>query len=50
MAMFTGHSYTTALRETILEQVVGSNVVGAKQVLMVGHDAQWPRSSAWIEH
>jgi hypothetical protein len=48
--MFVGHSHVTALCGMILEQVVGSNVVGAKQVLMVGHDARWPRSSAWIEH
>jgi hypothetical protein len=48
--MFIGHSHAVALCGTILEQVVGSNVVGAKQVLMVGHDARRPRSSAWIEH
>ncbi len=48
--MFIGHSKAKAWCGMILEQVVGSNVIGAKQVLMVGHDARWPRSSAWIEH
>ena len=38
--MFIGHSQATAWCGRILEQVVSPNVVGAKQVLMVGHDAR----------
>ena len=38
--MFIGHGHVVALYGMILGQVVGSNVVGAKQVLMVGHDAR----------